>query len=78
MKADQLALCRSDAGDGGWSLHAPGSTDEQIASGEASAILSGESAKGENGEWLRPNEGDYENAAWLLALRSMVDPRGLK
>jgi hypothetical protein len=36
-----LVLCQSDAGDGGWSLHAPGSTDEAIAEGIALALASG-------------------------------------
>lgn len=31
----KFVLCRSDDGHGGWSLHAPGSTNEQIASGDA-------------------------------------------
>jgi hypothetical protein len=40
-EADDLVLCESDTGDGGWSLHAPGSTDEQIASGDAPYLASG-------------------------------------
>ena len=40
-----LVLCRSDAGDGGWSLHAPGSTDEDIATGEAPSLTSGPNAR---------------------------------
>ena len=36
-----LILCRSDAGDGGWSLHPHGTTDEAIASGDARILASG-------------------------------------
>ena len=36
-----FARCESDLGDGGWSLHAPGSTDEEIADGTAVALASG-------------------------------------
>ena len=57
-----LVLCRSDAGDGGWSLHAPGSTDEDIATGEAPALTSGPSGKNRGGKWLRPNPRDYAAA----------------
>jgi hypothetical protein len=38
-----FVTCLSDAGPG-WSLHAPGSTDEEIASGEAPALASGPEA----------------------------------
>jgi len=40
-----LILCRSDAGDGGWSLHPPGTTDEAIASGDAHILASGEAER---------------------------------
>jgi hypothetical protein len=36
-----FVLVRSDAGDGGWSLYAPGSTPAQIASGKAPPLVSG-------------------------------------
>ncbi len=36
-----LVVCYSDAGDGGWSLHAPGSTDDEIAEGTARVLVSG-------------------------------------
>lgn len=52
---DDLVLCESPDG---WSLHAPGSTDEDIASGDAPYILSGP------GE---PTRADYEEA-WRLYL----------
>lgn len=56
-----LVLVRSDRGDGGWSLHAPGSTDEEIADGTASALASGPAEK-IDGEWSRPNASDYARA----------------
>jgi|APGre2960657404_1045060.scaffolds.fasta_scaffold00356_7 hypothetical protein len=59
-------LTRSDQGDGGWSLHAPGSTDEDIATGDASALVTGVSRK-RAGEWLRPNARDYTDAARAYA-----------
>lgn len=63
MTRDDLVLCRSDAGDGGWSLHAPGSTDEEIAMGDAPALVSGTSEWDEaRGEWARPNADDYAAA----------------
>jgi hypothetical protein len=52
-----LVLCESPDG---WSLHAPGSTDEDISSGDAPYILSGP------GE---PTEADYDEALRLLAER---------
>jgi hypothetical protein len=59
---NDLVLCRSDTGDGGWSLHPPGSTDEQIASGDAPYLLSGDSKKNKFGRWSRPNAKDYRMA----------------
>lgn len=56
-----LILVRSDSGDGGWSLHAPDATDEDIASGDAPYLLSGE-AEAIDGGWGRPNESDYAEA----------------
>lgn len=66
--ADDLVICRSDIGDGGWSLHAPGSTDEQIASGERPALNSGTAEKDdETGYWSAPDEHDYRIALTTLA-----------
>lgn len=48
--AADLVLCKSPDG---WSLHAPGSTDEDIATGAAPYLVSGE------GE---PTEADYAEA----------------
>lgn len=53
--ADDLVLCESPDG---WSLHAPGSTDEAIACGDAPYILSGEGS---------PSEQDYAEAFRLWA-----------
>lgn len=39
VESPDLVLCESADG---WSLHAPGSTDEQIASGDAPPLASGE------------------------------------
>lgn len=36
-----LVVCDSDLGDGGWSLHAPGSTDNDIAEGIALPLVTG-------------------------------------
>lgn len=57
-----LVLVTSDAGDGGWSLHAPGATDEQIAEGDAPALVS------DDGGPERPDASDY--AAAIEALRA--------
>ena len=56
---DPFVLCRSDTGDGGWSLHAPGSTDEQIAEGDAPPFVSGPSDWQAEDGWTRPNADDY-------------------
>lgn len=61
---DKLVLCRSDAGDGGWSLHPPGTTDEAIASGDARILASGEAERVGDG-WNRPNAADYLDA-WAM------------
>lgn len=55
-----LVLCESPDG---WSLHAPGSTDEQIASGDARYLVSG------TGE---PSEADYAQAWRVLASRGVA------
>lgn len=60
-----LILCRSDAGDGGWSLHPHGTTDEAIASGDARILASGD-AEMVGGEWSRPNAEDYAEAVLAL------------
>ena len=50
-----LILTRSDAGDGGWSLHPPDTTDEQIATGEVLPLLTGDDPAG-------PTHADYAEA----------------
>lgn len=60
-----LILVRSDEGNGGWSLHAAGSTDEQIAEGDAHALLTGD-AEMVNGEWNAPTQA-HRAAAALMA-----------
>jgi hypothetical protein len=66
ITVNDLVLCRSDEGDGGWSLHAPGSTDNAIATGNAPYLASGSATDIENG-WDRPNAADYHAA--LAALK---------
>lgn len=51
MNTHGLILCTSPDG---WSLHAPGSTDEEIASGDAPYLVCGD------GE---PTQADYDAAA---------------
>jgi hypothetical protein len=53
VSSDDFEILRSDLGDGGWSLHYQGEDDESA---------SGESEKGEDGEWERPNADDYADA----------------
>lgn len=72
--SDTLVLCRSDLGDGGWSLHAPGSTDQDIASGDAYPIATGTSRRNRAGNWTRPNARDYSRA--LDAWRQDIWPDG--
>lgn len=64
MSKHNLILCRSDQGDGGWSLHTPGTTDEQIAEGYE--ILASGDAEMVDGEWNRPNVEDYTTASEKL------------
>jgi hypothetical protein len=60
----KFVLCRSDQGDGGWSLHPSGSTAEEIALGEAPVLVSGPAQWDEaTDDWDRPNEADYAAAA---------------
>lgn len=55
--AADLVLCESPDG---WSLHAPGSTDDEIASGDAPYLMCGEGA---------PTAADYRAALLELARR---------
>jgi hypothetical protein len=65
-----MILCRSDAGDGGWSLYPPGTTDDDIASGDVLPLLTGEAELDDDGEWTAPTVADYEQAADILAARA--------
>lgn len=56
-----LVLCTSPDG---WSLHAPGSTDEQIASGDAEYLASG---------YGEPTDDDVAEALHVLTLRQRGD-----
>jgi hypothetical protein len=60
----KLVLTRSDQGDGGWSLHPPGTTDEQIANGDVAPLATGESFPSAvlGKKWARPNDADYTSA----------------
>jgi len=61
MTTNDLVLCTSPEG---WSLHAPGSTDEDIAAGDAILLASGEG---------RPDAADYARAlADLAGIRELA------
>lgn len=70
-----FVLCRSDLGDGGWSLHTPGTTDDDIAAGDPGYLVSGNAQMQRNGEWSRPNEADYKAAEAAFAATSMEDSK---
>jgi hypothetical protein len=64
MTDPKFVICRSDSGDGGWSLHQPGATDAEIGNGDAPCLVSGPAEwDDDKGEWNRPNEADYRAAA---------------
>lgn len=54
METYGLVICTSP---NGWSLHAPGSTDEEIAGGEAFYLVCGDG---------KPTQADYDAAAAKL------------
>lgn len=61
MNSYGLVICRSDDGDGGWSLHPPDAADHEIASGEAPPILSGPAHYDPHGDkWDGPTQLDYD------------------
>jgi hypothetical protein len=68
-KPEQLILVRSDAGDGGWSLHAPWATADQIANGDEPPLQSGTADYKSDGEWARPDRFDYTRAMNVLSAR---------
>jgi len=57
-EATDLVLCESADG---WSLHAPGSSDDEIAAGDAPYLVSGD------GE---PTAADYATALRVLSARA--------
>ena len=57
LKTYGLELCRSDQGDGGWSLHGTHGDAEQ----NLQVLVSGP-AKLVDDEWNRPNQEDYDRA----------------
>lgn len=63
--ADDLVLCTSADG---WSLHAPGSTDDEIAAGDAPYLISGPHETDDRGP--RPNDADYARALRVLIRRA--------
>jgi hypothetical protein len=64
---EEMILVRSNLGDGGWSLHAPGTTDEEIAEGDG-LLVCGEAERDSDGEWNRPNAEDFKQARNILAV----------
>ncbi len=63
MRLPKFVLCRSDQGDGGWSLHQPNADDESIANGEYPPLVSGTAEWNEiQQHWDRPNIADYQAA----------------
>jgi hypothetical protein len=67
--SDKLILVRSDQGDGGWSLHAPWATADQIASGDGPPLQIGSADYTSDGEWARPDRFDYARAMNVLSAR---------
>lgn len=61
MNYDDFVVVRSDRGDGGWSIHPPGTTDKQIAEGLAPVLLSG-TARWLGKSWSRPKGADFRAA----------------
>jgi len=57
-EATDLVLCESADG---WSLHAPGSSDDEIAAGDAPYLVSGED---------EPSADDYREALRVLSARA--------
>ena len=78
MKTHPLVLCRSDEGDGGWSLHAPGSSDKDIATGAAPYLVDGTSDLDIYGLWSRPDAYDYRAAWGMLAERDRAKLREVR
>ena len=73
----EFVRCDSDLGDGGWSLHAPGATDEEIAEGTAPALVSGTGAITRDDYDLARAQLDAPARATTWALRRFVCASGL-
>lgn len=69
--------CDSDMGDGGWSLHAPDSTDEDIAEGTAPALVSGTGRITREDYDLARAQMDRPARATTWALRRLVVASGI-
>lgn len=68
-----LILCRSDCGDGGWSLHAPPSPEFDIDEDGPDLLIHGPAEwDSAAGAWDRPNADDYARAHSVLAERAEV------
>lgn len=64
LAADDCVLCKSPDG---WSLHAPGSTDEQIASGEAAVLVCG--------DYVGPDLDRVPQSAYAIAAEILAGKR---
>lgn len=73
LTLDDLELVRSDAGDGGWSIHLRGSLDLQNDPMPDAPLLSG-LAERIGGYWDRPTSNDYDTAL-LTAHERTICPR---
>jgi len=58
----KLVLVRSDLGDGGWSLHPPGTTDDTIRDGGGIILAAGIADCDPTGAWDAPDARDYATA----------------
>ena len=73
LPALPFELTRSNWGDGGWSLHPAGFSDDAIADGRAPLLTAGMArCDPDTGEWDRPDGADYAEA-WQQ-LRRILGP----
>ncbi len=72
MTFPKFVLCRSDQGDGGWSLHAATADEESIANGDYPPLASGPAKWDDTcGDWDRPNIADYQQAVRVAHTKVM-------
>lgn len=72
MSTPKFVFRRSDRPNGEWALYAPGTTDEDIATGKASPLLTGTAAFDHDAQaWTRPNGSDYK-----IATAALIERRG--